>query len=392
MNNINNINNMNNITNIDNIKNDNNYNCTLCNYNTYDRSNFLRHIASFTHINNAEIRKTCVLCNKKYETIQKYKTHINNVHNKKIKKYAKCNTKKNNDNNDNTDIVINKVINIKNDIKNDIKIVNDKVLDVKNNVLHVNEKVSEVNEKVSEVKDEIIEVKQVVNKAITKASTLIKYLMEHHSSTPPLKRINKDSINILRLDYNCPLKPNTEYDYSLEDKLVRQYKNNIFIQNIAKSILNLVHYKDHHNQSIYNTDCARNNYVVKTTTKWNEDKAGIKFCDYVIKPFLSYIKNIITDYRIHIEQIDILDYDFNQIEMHNINYLATLKFEAELSRETLIKSILKELSPYLRYLEKEIEELETYTKIDKLQNELQEIIKSTKSDNSDNSDNSDSDD
>ena len=48
-------------------------------------------------------------------------------------------------------------------------------------------------------------------------ASLIKYLMQHHQNVPPIKKItDKESIKILRIDYECPLKKDywrlTTYD------------------------------------------------------------------------------------------------------------------------------------------------------------------------------------
>ena len=66
----------------------------------------------------------------------------------------------------------------------------------------------EVNENIIKSKEEV---KTVVNKAITKATSLIKYLMQHHQNVPPIKKISdKESIKLLRIDYECPLKKDDE--------------------------------------------------------------------------------------------------------------------------------------------------------------------------------------
>ena len=99
-----------------------------------------------------------------------------------------------------------------------------------------------------EIKDEINksnkEVVKVVNNAINKASSLIKYLMEHQQSTPPLARLNqKEGLRILRIDYKCPLNKKND-QYALEKTFVSDYRNNLFVRNISKSILNIVNYKN----------------------------------------------------------------------------------------------------------------------------------------------------
>ena len=47
----------------------------------------------------------------------------------------------------------------------------------------------------------------------------------------------------------------------------------------------------------YNTDYNRNNYIIKIAHTWKEDKAGLYFIDYIIKPIILYIKNLLNDYK-----------------------------------------------------------------------------------------------
>jgi hypothetical protein len=52
----------------------------------------------------------------------------------------------------------------------------------------------------------------------------------------------------------------------------------------------------------------------------------------------------------------------------------TLNLECDIHNDKLINPLLKKLSPFLRYLEKEIEELEKFDDIKKIKDELEEII------------------
>ena len=103
-------------------------------------------------------------------------------------------------------------------------------------------------------------------------------------------------LELLRIDYECPSKkPN---DFILEQRLIYDHFNNKFVKNISKSILNIINHKKPKTQPIYNTDSSRYNYVIKTTEEaWDEDKAGIKFSEYIIKPFLLSIGDLIKEYR-----------------------------------------------------------------------------------------------
>jgi hypothetical protein len=104
---------------------------------------------------------------------------------------------------------------------------------------------------------------------------------------------------------------------------------------------------------------------------WTEDKCGIKFTDLVIKPFLQSIYNLIRNYRIeYVEKIDLSNYTLDQNIDYNKLLLNTYNFESGLIRNEFIKPILRELAPYLRYVQKELEQLD---KMDELQITQDEI-------------------
>ncbi len=330
--------------------------CNLCKYSANKLYHYNRHCSSISHLEKEILQLKCYICSKNFKSLTSYKNHKYNFHNNKSNKTITVKSK-NTKNSKNNKTVL--------DNSNDI---NDKLNDIKNDINNVKQ---EIKEEIDNSKKEVV---TVVNKAITKASSLIKYLMENHRSVPPLKRIKKnDCIPILRLDYGCP---EIKDDYSLQKIFVRDYSKNMFISNIAKSILKMINYKESDKQPIYNTDSSRYNYVVKLTTDlWNEDKSGIKFTDYIIRPLLRYIRDLVEEYiENELEQVNMYKNNFIQNQIHVELKEAAYNLDIQLSNDYLIKPLLKELSPYLRFLQIELDELEKLEELTKIQDDLQEII------------------
>jgi hypothetical protein len=341
------------------------FTCIVCNYSTENKSHYERHCISNNHNLKEQKKLTCNDCNKKFNNLQSFTKHKQNVH--LYKKKKSTNTYLDNGTSELDD-------KFKQNIKQEIKEVNENIIKSKKQVnKNINNKFEEVNENIIKSKEEV---KTVVNKAITKATSLIKYLMQNHQNVPPIKKItDKESIKLLRIDYDCPSKkPN---DFVLEHRLIYDHYSNKFVKNISKSILNIIDHKKPKIQPIYNTDSSRYNYVIKTTDEaWDEDKAGIKFSDYIIKPFLLSINELIRDYReTKIETVNMRKNTLRENEEHIDLLSKTLKLESDINNERLITPILKELSPFLRYLQSEIEELEKYNEMEKIQKELENIIK-----------------
>ena len=306
--------------------------CDICNYDTLRMDNLIRHYNTQKHIEKEQNKNYCNICRRSYSSVASYKKHKNKYHN-------------DTENNKLKTIIIESNKELTNNIKGEIK------------------------EEMKEVKEKIEESNNNVKKALNKASSLIAYLMKHHASTPPLKKLNKtDTIKLLRSSYCYPEKKN---DYSLQVEIIRQIKNGTFIKKLSKIILNILNHDQPKNQPIYNTDCNRNHYVIKTRTKWNEDKAGVKFSSYIVTPLLQYIREIISDYRINIEKkIENEPYD----QTTNDSYSDALKVELDLIYEAPLNDILTKLSPYLRYFDEELDEFDSFEQLQQIQKDLPKIM------------------
>jgi hypothetical protein len=341
------------------------YECKLCNYIAGTKTNLNKHFKTKSHINKENTNIYCFICNKQYINSNNYKKH---------KKYMHID----NDNKKSNIVVNNKIISsetqiIIDHVKEEINKSNEQVKEqVKDEINKSNEQVrEEIKEEIQNSKKEVV---TVVNKAINKASSLIKYLMENHRSVPPLKKITKNQcIPVLRIDYNCP---EEDGDYSLQKLFVRDYSKNMFVSNIAKSILKMINHKESDKQPIYNTDSTRYNYVVKLTTDiWNEDKSGIKFTDYIIKPLLKYIRDLVEEYiEEDLEKVNMYKNSFIQNQIHVQQKEDAYNLDIQLTNDYLIKPLLKELSPHLRFLQIELEEIEKLEELTKIQDELEEMI------------------
>ncbi len=202
------------------------FTCTICNFSSSKLSLYNRHCIAKIHLEKEEKKLLCYVCNKYFKTKKSYKAHKINFHDKN-----NINNKPEDNKPDDNKLDNNKLDAIKNSIDNINDNINNKINDVKE---EIKEEINDVKEEIHNSKKEVV---TVVNKAINKASSLIKYLMENHRSVPPLKKITKEQcIPVLRLDYKCPEKVN---DYSLQQLFIRDYKRNLFIPNISKSILKI---------------------------------------------------------------------------------------------------------------------------------------------------------
>ena len=351
-----------------------NYECNICKYITTNKSNITKHNNTLKHKQNMTNLKYCIDCDKTFDTSKQYSRHINYHKRKKLHN----NNETDNNNNGNS----NQIINTHNNHIQDNNVI----------IKKIDEKIDKLNDKQNIIINENKELKETINKALTRASSLINYLMKNHNTIPPLKTIEYHTfVNLLKNNFkdkqliqneqnnNDDLNNSNDSDsenkqeLDLAKMLINKFKKNKFINLLTQVILKYVNYKDPEKQPIYNTDCIRYNYVVKMNKKWNEDKTGIIFKNYIIIPIIYHLNSLLKKYRnneFEKKMKHIAKRKNNTIDIEEImkQYDILIKFEIYLNDEKFIKDILKEVSPYLKYIEKEILDSEENNKLTNIRN------------------------
>jgi hypothetical protein len=231
-------------------------------------------------------------------------------------------------------------------------------------------KLSNVNiKKIEEAANIIIENQKTqekkLDKAIKTSTSLINYLLTHHPNTPALEEITDEKCKNLLLE-KYDLKTKHIENYKLHHILIKDHTSDKLIDTIKDIILKIIKKDNIEEQSIFNTDLTRLNYVIKTSlNKWIEDKSGINFIKLVIKPVLKSIQTLLESYleKIYIQQ-NIIGEKVNNYEKitDKENLILEKIINQQYSIETIIKNIkenkynkilMKEISPYLRIITKD---------------------------------------
>jgi hypothetical protein len=90
---------------------------------------------------------------------------------------------------------------------------------------------------------------------------------------------------------------------------------------------------------------------------------------------LRYIRDLVEEYiENDLEQVDMYKNNFIQNQIHVQQKEDAYNLDIQLTNDYLIKPLLKELSPHLRFLQVELEEIEKLEELEKIQDELEEMI------------------
>lgn len=180
------------------------------------------------------------------------------------------------------------------------------------------------------------DIAQTSNSIASSSMSTLSYLTKFIKNAPPLKPIA--NIPAMIDDFE------SEYHFALE--LISFYINGTLVDNIVQYIIGKYKKKDINEQSLWNSDANRINYAISrkkrgNDTTWERDVQGVTVRDTVIRPVLTYIKELL---QLFVQ--DKLDTTVNpstgkqkQLAVHIICLIDDHKLEVE---------ILKNIAPHLR--------------------------------------------
>ena len=139
------------------------------------------------------------------------------------------------------------------------------------------------------------------------------------------------------------------------EKLVYKHKEKILDDYLGKIIVRHYKKKDPAQQSIFNSDTTRLTYIIRELFSnkkidWTVDKKGIKTTNYIIRPFLKHIVDLIREYVNQKTKIDRKNVDTEAL----IANFDNLKFANEIlhsiEKNELSESVLKKISPHFYFI------------------------------------------
>ena len=235
------------------------YECKKCNYETKNRKEWYEHNRTQNHINKENY---CTYCDRVFTRIQNLERHEKTCKFKKKIEEERA-------------IIIAESNNKLKDLE--IKMLNDKVEYIEK----YNNKTINILEQENKNKNKIIEnAGNIVDKSIS----TIAFLTQNYNKAPLLKPLE---------DYSF-----IEDEKILIENIIYHQKKTNLHEYLSKFLVNIYKKENPEEQSNWNSDTARLNYIIRdlvgNDTIWINDKKGIRTKNRIILPFLKYIKNTIS--------------------------------------------------------------------------------------------------
>lgn len=322
------------------------YICNYCNYETDRKSNYDKHIASITHMDNINIIEDnyCDMCGNKYLSRKSL------LHHQKT-----CVKQK--------EIINNVVDKVKNELNNTIIQLKTELINKDTAILEKEKeliKLSEHNnclmqlidekDKIIVVKDKMIESQQKENEFnkkmlasttsfITPKRTTINYIMINFTTAPklqikPIRELMEKSDEEVIQDMI----------YFQRHKKLSRYFSNAIIKEYRK--------QDPKDQALWNTDSSRSNYVLREDENdilvWKYDKKGVAVKERIIKPIIVYINELFDIGNANIEEeLKKAINNKNYTRRDKLNDDRALLYDIYKEKDELENKLMREIAPYL---------------------------------------------
>jgi|688.fasta_scaffold258254_1 hypothetical protein len=312
-----------------------NYKCKYCNYESYDKFNYKKHLTTKKHkekVNECLIESPlnpcriqiesmvlkehiCQYCNRYYSTASNLSKHINNCKNK--------------------DLLIDEI----NRLKTQLAIKDEKINDLCNMS-------SQKDDMISVLKSEVAHLKSIVNNtsSIVKTSvSTMAYVIKNFKDAPALETM---------IDYSAlHYEQNTN---QFVEELIYHYEHSRLDEYIGNFIIKYYKKEDPNKQSIWNSDTSRLTYLIRellnNKVDWKVDKKGIKTTKFIIEPILTYIDDQIREY-IQTFDIDYTIINAREAEREMMKVKSATDILKSIEDKILCEMILKYITPYF-YLNK----------------------------------------
>lgn len=189
----------------------------------------------------------------------------------------------------------NKVIDLESEINTLLKenITNEKkLLFEKDKIMEKYMEQSSNNQEI--LQDEVFYLKSLctgATKLVSETMNTVNFIINNFTIAPPIDK---------NIDYKQILYDNNKEKIDVIEDIVHHYKHKSLIKYIGDMIVKCYKKEDPSQQSIWNSDVSRKNYLLRELInkkpEWVPDKKGIKTIEIIINPILKIIEELIIEF------------------------------------------------------------------------------------------------
>nr|QKF94891.1 zinc finger C2H2-type protein [Fadolivirus 2] len=346
------------------------YKCNVCNYASYDKFNYERHLKSKKHNekvnkdtnhtqiipisypNHTELNEdTCQFCkktfsnssslarhrkacNKQQELIQKYENMLKaqDIELKELKNKINIITESH-------EAEISKLNEL---LKKEMRNKNTEI-DAKIDLLKSREDL------IATLRSENHNLRTLLNNAgsvIQTSVSTLSYIVKNYTNAPALTPIP----DLPKLHYDMT-------DLEFVDQLILEHRHKTLTAYIGDMIAKVYKKEDPKQQSIWNSDTSRLTYIIREimhnqNLDWRVDKKGLKTSKYLIEPVLDYIEECIVKYMKKTKAASRTDSTSQAVKIMN-NFTDANQILQMIEDKVLEEDILKYLAPRLYIVKNE---------------------------------------
>lgn len=311
------------------------FSCKICNFSSPVKSNYKVHLNSTKHLNNIKNSSNykCKKCQKKYQYKTAYDNHIfkcqqNYNENNFIEEIDEVEENQETEvSEDNKKIILksnmntlydyqylnNKINELEIENKNKERTIKDLlnkliilenlnrekdliIRDFNNQNQELNKKIhQEKDNKIDIIQDEVMYLKSICKRSgnlVSETISTVNFIINNLTSAPPIDK----HVDYKKIIYDN----NTKDKMDVIDDIVHHYKHKTLVKYIGDIIVKCYKKEDPSQQSIWNSDISRKNYLLRELInkklEWIPDKKGVKIKEIIIDPIIKIIDNLIREF------------------------------------------------------------------------------------------------
>jgi hypothetical protein len=173
--------------------------------------------------------------------------------------------------------------------------------------------------------------REITHEAVKCSSNALNFITQNYPTAPILQPMP----NYAAIKNDCGSR-----DFAVV--ICEFYEDEKLIKYLSQFLLHYYKKTDPQEQSLWNSDCSRLNYIIRTIVEnkpsWITDKKGLHFKENVITPLISHIKNEVFDYLTNSKSTKTIDI------IHSSSRLIQ-----DIDNSVISDELVRHLAPYFHY-------------------------------------------